>query len=55
MNKDSKTADSLSAKTKPLSNHEKFEWINSKNLLNCEYLKKDFENRSYDIFSIRKL
>jgi hypothetical protein len=27
MNKDSKTADSLSAKTKPLSNHEKFEWI----------------------------
>ena len=34
---------------------EKFEWINSKNLLNCEYLKKDFENRSYDIFSIRKL
>jgi hypothetical protein len=34
---------------------EKFEWIDSKNLLNCEYLKKDFENRSYDIFSIRKL
>jgi hypothetical protein len=33
---------------------EKFEWINSKNLLNCEYLIKDFENR-VDIFSIRKL